>query len=93
MSRKPAPKGATPLILRKQMMARAAALWVGAVGALLLIMGLTLSGTPELPTRNDDALRLRHRSTPSRCTRPRSIQVPVTAPAPPTAAVAGLYGA
>ena len=84
MSRKPAPKGATPLVLRKQMMARRPLIWVGAVGALLLIMGLTLSGTPELPTRNDDALLPATPLDTKSVHTPTLDTVPVTAPAPPT---------
>ena len=84
MSRKSAPKGATPLILRKQMLAPRALVWVGAVGALLLIMGLTLSNTPELPTRNGDALLPATPLDTKSVHTPTLDTVPVTAPAPPT---------
>ena len=55
MSRIPAPKGATPIKTPKQMTVRQPLLWVGATGALLLIMGLTLSGQSELPRTNDQS--------------------------------------
>ena len=48
MSRIPAPKGATPIKTPEQMTVRRPLLWVGATGALLLIMGLTLSGQSEI---------------------------------------------
>ena len=84
MSRTPAPKGATPLKPPKQMTVRRPLLWVGATGALLLIMGLTLSGQSELPPTNEHSSYLQTPlETVTAETAPLDAPVPIAAPAPP----------
>ena len=46
MPRKPVPRGATPLTLPETPLHRRPLIWMATVGALLLVMGLSLSG-PE----------------------------------------------
>ena len=84
MSRTPAPKGATPLKHPKQMTVRRPLLWVGVAGALLLIMGLTLSGQSELPPTGDPPLSLQA-PLETATTEPApldSAPAPIAAPAP-----------
>ena len=85
MSRIPAPKGATPLKTPKQMTVRQPLLWVGATGALLLIMGLTLSGQSELPPTNDHSSYLQTplETATTETTPLDTVPVPIAAPAPP----------
>ena len=85
MSRIPAPKGATPLNPKKQMTVRRPLLWVGATGALLLIMGLTLSGQSKLPPTDDQQLYLQSRlETATTDTAPvDTVPVPIALPAQP----------
>ena len=85
MSRIPAPKGATLLKTPKQMTVRQPLLWVGATGALLLIMGLTLSGQSELPPTNDQSSYLQTplETATTETTPLDTVPVPIAAPAPP----------
>lgn len=83
MSRTPAPKGATPLVPHKQTTARRPLLWVGGVGALLLIMGLTLSGQSEMSTSNDHPSHLQIPLETATLEALPLDTIPVAAPAPP----------
>ncbi|MEK9990185.1 MAG: hypothetical protein VW642_10685, partial [Halieaceae bacterium] len=55
MSRKPAPRGATPLETTAPPLHQRPIVWVATVGALLLVMGLALR-SPEEPTGPVSAL-------------------------------------
>ena len=50
MPRKPAPRGATPLTLPETPLHRRPLIWMAIVGALLLVMGLSLSGPEQRDT-------------------------------------------
>ncbi|MEK9920735.1 MAG: hypothetical protein VW519_08750, partial [Luminiphilus sp.] len=47
MSRKPAPRGATPLKTTETPLHQRPVVWAATLGALLLVMGLSLSGSRE----------------------------------------------
>ena len=47
MSRKPAPRGATPLKTQEPPLLQRPIVWITTVGALLLVMGLSLRSPPE----------------------------------------------
>ena len=49
-SRKPAPRGATPLTLPVTPLHQRPLIWVATIGGLLLVMGLSLSGPEPVPT-------------------------------------------
>ena len=50
MPRKPVPRGATPLTLPETPLHRRPLIWLAMVGALLLVMGLSLSGPEQIDT-------------------------------------------
>ena len=50
MPRKPVPRGATPLTLPETPLHRRPLIWMAVVGALLLVMGLSLSGPEQIET-------------------------------------------
>ena len=50
MPRKPAPQWATPLTLPETPLHRRPLIWMAMVGALLLVMGLSLSGPEQIDT-------------------------------------------
>src|SRR5210317_80379 len=50
MSRKPAPRGATPLKTQEAPLLQRPIVWITTVGALLLVMGLSLRSPPEPAT-------------------------------------------
>ena len=50
MPRKPIPQGATPLTLPETPLHRRPLIWMAMVGALLLVMGLSLSGPEQIDT-------------------------------------------